>query len=146
MKRELKSSVDGMEDVKLVLFSAGIADMLSGEIRLLQRKLNSAKEDCVINTLIWDADQVQGGILNVNFHVPNLTGQRGDNPTAVDNTQPNIPRLHELGKVAATALDGFEGFDFSLKLRDPGQVDNHGNQWIYNIQVEYTFLRTELQA
>lgn len=146
IKRAIKSSIDGMEDVKLVLISAGIADMITGEIRLMQRKLGSSREDCVINTLIWDAEQIQGGILNVNFHVPNLTNQRAENPTAVDNTQPNIPRMRELGEIAVAAMDGFEGFDFSLKLRDPGQVENYGTQWMYNTQVEYTFLRRDISG
>ncbi len=143
MMRSLKNSVDAMEDVRVVLVNAGLPS-LTGEIRLFQRKLGSSKEDCVINTLIWDAEQMQGGVLNVNFHVPNLSGQVGENPTAKDSTQPNIPRMKELGKVAADKLDAYEGFDFSLRLRDPGQVENFGTQWMYNIQVEYTFLRTDI--
>jgi len=144
--RRLKSSVEGMEDVKLVLESAGIPQMITGEIRLFQRKLGSTKEDCVINTLIWDAEQKQGGVLNVNFHVPNMPGQVGENPSAKDNTQPNIPRMEQLGKVAADKLDAYEGFDFSLRLRDPGQVENFGTQWMYNIQVDYSFLRTDING
>lgn len=144
--KTLKGSIEAMEDVKFVLEGVGIPSMITGEIRLFQRRLGSTKEDCVINTLIWDAEQIQGGILNVNFHVPNLPGQVGENPTARDNTQPDIERMEQLGKVAAAALDRYEGYDFSLKLRDPGQIENLGSQWMYNIQVEYTFLRIDSAA
>lgn len=140
----LKNSIEGMKDVKSVLIVAGIEDLITGEIRLFQRKLGSTKEDCVINTLIWDAEQIQGGVLNINFHVPNLPGSSAENPTVVDNTQPDIERMEYLGRIASSKLDGYIGPNFSLKLRDPGHIENFGTQWLYNIQVEYTFLRTDI--
>lgn len=144
MTRSLKTSVEAMNEIKSILIDAGIPALLNGEIRIFQRRLGSKTEDCVINTLLWDADQFQGGIFNVNFHVPNLVNQPAANPTTKDNTQPDIVRMEQLGKVAAAALDAYEDFDFSLSLRNPGKVEGFGNEWLYNIQVNYLAVRRDI--
>lgn len=144
MDKTIKTDLDAMNDIRLLLEDAGIPALITGEIRIIQRRLDSAKEDCVINTLLWDADQFQGGVFNINFHVPNLSGQVGENPTAVDKTQPDVERMVELGKIAVAALDDHHGYDFSLKLRNPGTVEGNGStEWLYNIQVDYIHLRTD---
>lgn len=144
MEKTIKSSLEAQGDIKARLASTSLPSMISGQIRQNMRVLGSTKEDIVINTLIWDADQFQGGIFNVNIHVPNLKNQTAENPTAKDNTQPDIARFEQLGKVASGVLDYYEGEDFSLRLRSPGKLENYGTEWIYNIQVEYLFLREDI--
>lgn len=137
----MKQSIQAQKDVRTVLVNAGVESVLTGSIRLNTRKLGSTKEDVVINTLYWDGDQVQSGILNVNIHVPNLAGQVGDNPTAKDNTQPNITRFQQIAELIIPALQGYSGADFLLHLRQPGKLENYGTEWLYNIEVEYIHLR-----
>lgn len=137
----MKQSITAQDEVKVVLINAGIEDALTGSIRINMRKLGSTKEDVVINTLYWDGNQVQNGILNINIHVPNLLGQTGENPTAVDRTQPNITRFNELGQLVINAVHGYSGADFLLHLSQPGKLENYGTEWLYNIQVEYIHLR-----
>lgn len=139
----IKSVFDAMEDIQHVIVTAGIPDMISGELRVASRRLGSNKEDVVINSLIYDADQKQSGIFNINIHVPNLKNQPAENPTAVDNTQPNIGRLREIGGEIVKAVDRYDGFDFSLRLRSPGEVESDGLEWMFNIQVIYQSLRTD---
>jgi len=143
--KTIKTDLDAMDDIKSLLVSAGISDELTGEIRIAQRRLGSTKEDCVINCLLWDADQFQAGVFNVNFHVPNLTGQVSENPTATDRTQPNTERMVELGKMAVAVLDDHHGGDFALSLRNPGKLETNGaSEWLYNIEVNYMYLRRDL--
>ena len=137
----MKQSIEAQEDVKTVLMNAGVESVLTGSIRLNTRKLGSTKEDVVLNTLYWDGGHVQSGILNVNIHVPNLAGQVGENPTAKDNTQPNIARFQQIADLIIPALQGYSGVDFLLHLRQPGKLENYGSEWLYNIQVEYIHLR-----
>lgn len=137
----MKQSITAQEEVKDVLINAGIELLINGSIRLNMRKLSSTKEDIVINTLYWDADQVQEGILNINVYVPNLIGQVGENPTAVDRTQPNIARFQAIGQAIINAVQGYSGADFLIHLRQPGKLENYGIEWLYNIQVEYIHLR-----
>lgn len=139
----MKQSIQAQEEVRVILVNAGVEDLLSGSIRLNTRKLGSTKEDVVINTLYWDGDQVQSGILNVNIHVSNLAGQVGENPTAKDNTQPNISKFQEIADLIIQALQGYSGADFLLHLRQPSKLENYGTEWLYNIQVEYIHLRKD---
>lgn len=144
MSKSIKSVFDAMSDIESVLVSAGIPALITGEIRVASRKLGSAKEDVVINSLIYNADQKQSGIFNINVHVPNLKNQPAGNPTATDNTQPNTLRFSELGGVVSAALDDYRGFDFCLSLRSPGELENFGTEWLFNIQVRYQYLRIDV--
>lgn len=136
----MKQSITAQEEVRQVLVDAGVELLINGSIRLNMRKLSSTKEDIVINTLYWDGDQVQEGILNINVHVPNLT-QQSDNPTVTDKTQPNIARFQAIGQAIIDAVQGYSGVDFLIHLRQPGKLENYGIEWLYNIQVEYIHLR-----
>lgn len=139
----MKQSIEAQEDVREILVKSGIAEHISGSIRLNLRKLDSSKEDIVINTLYWDGSQVQSGILNVNIHVPNLVGQTGENPTAVDSTQPNIERFRDIADLVIQALQGYSGKDFLIHIRQPGKLENYGLEWLYNIQIEYIHLQKD---
>jgi len=144
MTKTIKSVFDAMDDIKQVLVNAGLSNLINGEIRIVQRRLNSTKEDIVINSLIFDADQKQGGIFNINIHLPNLKNQTAENPIAKDNTQPDVVRMRFLGDEITKAVDCHYGFDFSLRLRNPGELEGNNNDWLLNIQVNYNFLRTDI--
>ncbi len=144
MERRIKSVFDAMDDIQGVLIADGIPQLITGEMRTVQRRLGSTKEDIVTNSLIFDAKQKQGGIFNINFHTPNLKNQSAENPTAKDNTQPDIARMRFIGDKIAKSVDDYYGYDFSLRLRNPGELEGFGTEWLYNIQVEYSFLRTDI--
>lgn len=144
MEKSLKTSLIAQDDVKKLLDATALPSMITGQIRHNMRVLNSTKEDIIINTLYWDGDQLQSGIINVNIHVPNLKGQLAEGGSAQDRTQPNIARYLELAAVAVPVLDFHDGFDFSLRLRNPGKLENFGNEWLYNIQVDYNYLRIDI--
>lgn len=144
MKKVLKTSIDAQEDIKAILDSTSLPSMISGQIRQNMRVLNSTKEDVTIGTLLWDGAQIQSGVIIINVHVPNLAGQYGEGGSIMDKTQPNIPRLKEIGSVIASALDFYEGIDFSLRLRNPGHLESFGSEWIYAIEVNYIFLRRDV--
>lgn len=144
MKRRIKSVFDAMDDIQGVLIAAGIPNMITGELRAAQRRLGSTKEDIVTNSLIYDAEQKQGGIFNINVHVPNLKNQTAENPTAKDNTQPDAVRMRTIGAAIVAAVDDYHGFDFSLSLRSPGELEGYNTDWLFNIQVYYNFLRTDI--
>lgn len=134
-----------MNDIKEVIEMADIITntSLTGEIKILNRKLNSEKEDIIINTIIAGADQVTEGYFNINIHIPNLKNQPSGIPNTVDNTQPNIPRMESIGAVIMEVIDGFRGFDFSLNLDSSGEVIPDGKNWYYNIVVQYIYLRRD---
>lgn len=144
MEKSLKTSLDAQADVKALLDATALPGVITGQIRHNMRMLNSTKEDITIGTLYWDGDQSQSGIINVNIHVPYLKGQTGEGGSTMDKTQPNIPRFLEIAAIAVPVLDFHIGFDFSLRLRNPGKLENFGNDWIYNIQVDYNYLRIDI--
>jgi len=109
----------------------------------MNRRINSDKEDVVINTIVASADQVTTGYFNVNTHVPNLKNQSSGSPTAVDNTQPNIPRMEAIGVKLMEAIDDYRGFDFILQLDSGGEVIPDGKNWYYNFKIKYTYLRRD---
>ncbi|QQT44898.1 Uncharacterised protein [Sphingobacterium multivorum] len=146
MKRRIKSVFDAMDDIQGVLIAAGIPSMINGELRTAQRRAGSTKEDVVTNSLIYDAEQKQGGIFNINVHVPNLKNQTAENPTAKDNTQPDAVRMRTIGAAIVAAVDDYHGFDFSLSLRNPGELEGYNTDWLFNIQVYYNFLRTDITS
>ena len=132
------------EDVYNLLASSVLPTLINGGIYLSSQPLGSKKEDIVIGVLAATASQYQTGILNVNIHVPNLNKQDSEHPNAVDNIQPDKERLNQIGKVAVSILDHYEGLDFSIAVRKPGVIEGYQNDWFYNIQIEYSFLREDI--
>lgn len=143
--KKFKTAVQAMDDIKDVIEIADVINntSLTGELRIMNRRLNSDKEDIVINTIVASAEQITEGYFNVNTHVPNLKNQVAANPTAVDSTQPNIPRMNEIGSVLMEVIDDYRGFDFILQLDSGGEVIPDGKNWYYNFKVKYTYLRRD---
>ncbi|WP_144036549.1 hypothetical protein [Sphingobacterium psychroaquaticum] len=141
----LKTAIGAMEDIVevLELSDTVINTSLTGEIRLMNQRLNSDKEDIVLNTIVTNAEQVTEGVFNINIHVPNLKNQSSGTPTSRDNTQPNIARMEEIGRYVMNVVDGFRGADFFLNLDSTGEVIPNGNKWYYNIVVRYFYLRKD---
>ncbi|QBQ41205.1 hypothetical protein E2P86_08560 [Sphingobacterium psychroaquaticum] len=145
LDKTLKTAVGAMGDIKSVLELADVVTntSMTGEIRLLSQKLNSEKEDIIVNTIVSNAEQVTEGVFNINIHVPNFKNQSTGVPNAVDNTQPNIARMEEIGSYVMKVVDGFRGFDFIIHLDSGGEVIPNGNKWYYNIVVRYFYLRKD---
>lgn len=145
MKKTIKTAVDAIDDINSVLVAKGVDASvgLTGEIRNTNRMLDSDKEDIVTNCLFFDAEQFQGGDFNINAHVPNLLNQPTPNPMATDNTQPDIERMQVIGKAIIEAVDYHYGHDFFLHVSRPGELTPDGNNWFYNIRVEYRTVRLD---
>lgn len=135
-----------MIDIKEVIELADVSSnaLLTGEIRIINRRLNSDTEDIVINTIVTSAEQVTEGYFNINTHVPNLKNQQSTNPSVIDSTQPNIVRMEEIGSTLMRVIDDYRGFDFILHLDSVGEVIPDGNNWYYNFKVKYTYLRRDI--
>lgn len=140
-----KTAVQAMDDIKDVIEMADVITntFLTGEIRIMNRRLNSDKEDIVINTIVVSAEQITEGYFNVNTHVPNLKNQLAANPTATDTTQPNIHRMQEIGSILMEVIDDYRGFDFILQLDSGGEIVPDGKNWFYGFTVKYTYLRRD---
>lgn len=140
-----KTAVQAMDDIKDVIEMADVMTntSLTGEIRIMNRRLNSDKEDIVINTIVVSAEQITEGYFNVNTHVPNLKNQVAANPTATDTTQPNIQRMQVIGSILMEILDDYRGFDFILHLDSGGEIVPDGKNWFYGFTVKYTYLRRD---
>lgn len=134
-----------MNDIKTVLEMADVTTnvSLTGDIRLMNQRLNSSKEDIVINTIVAGAEQVTTGFFNINIHVPNLKNEPSGVPNAVDNTQPNIARMEEIGSVIMEVLDDYRGNDFFIQLDSSGEVIPNNGKWYYNIVLRYFYLRSD---
>lgn len=140
-----KTAIQAMGDIKQVIEMADVITntSLTGEIRIMNRRLNSDKEDIVINTIVVSAEQITEGYFNVNTHVPNLKNQVAANPTATDTTQPNIQRMQEIGSILMEVIDDYRGFDFILHLDGGGEIVPDGKNWFYGFTVKYTYLRRD---
>lgn len=143
MGKTIKSSEQAKEEIASLLVAGGILSVITGEIRTGSRMLGSTKEDIVISTLYWDADQFQNGRFNVNIHVSNLTGQPSGNPTSADTTQPNKARMEAIANIATPILDDYCGYDFTLRVVNNGKLEGDGTKWLYNMEVDYIHLRRD---
>lgn len=145
MDKAIKTAIGSMEDVKEALELADVLGNtgLTGEIRLILRILNSKNEDIVINCIVPSATQITENIINVNLHIPNLPAIPAGVPNTVDNGQPDIARMEEIGKFLIEVLDGFRGYDFFTEVETTGEVIPDGKNWFYNIVIRYFYLRRD---
>lgn len=143
--RTIQTAKDAMDAIKQVLEEADVASQvgLTGELRILSRRLNSTKEDIVINTSNLSADQLQNGTFNVNIHAPNLTGQTSGNPTMTDNTQPNLDRLYEIGNAIVAILNEVWLFGSDFCVDNGVEPARDDKDWYVNIRIKYRALRMD---
>lgn len=110
----------------------------NGELCLMDRPLDSEKEDVVINLLTNSLEvDVSECILNVNVFVPNLvlTFSNGN----VDRSQPDFGRLKYLGKLAVASLRDVWHSDgtYTFTVQQETVFPDKGNQHYLNIRVEF---------
>lgn len=143
--RNFKTDIAAMSDIKNVLEMSDVKTnaTLTGDIFLMNRKLNSDKEDIVINTIVAGSEQISIGFFNINIHVPNLKNQTSGVPNSIDNTQPNIPRMEDIGNLVMEVMDDYRGDDFFIQLESFGEVIPNNGKWYYNIVLRYQYLRTD---
>lgn len=139
----MKTTMDILEDLKGILLSKWVMDniKLSGEVRLLKRKLGSTLEDIVLSSVYADAEQVQEARINVNLYVENLRGLASDVPFSIDNTQPNINRVFDISGFLMRFLDDYRGKDFFLEVFGLPEIVSYEGETFLNIQVTYRHLR-----
>lgn len=145
MGKVLKTAIESVNDVKTLLDQADVSTTvgLTGEIRLINLKLNSSLEDIVIFCNGSGSSQISENIIHINIHVPNLKNQPAGVPNSTDNTQPNVSRMEEIGKAIMSVVDDYRGLDFFLKLENSGEVIPNGSKWYYNVLVRYFYLRRD---
>lgn len=141
----IKTALSSIEDVKNILTTSDVSRevSLTGGIYSLIRLLNSKKEDVVINSIVSESNQITENILNINVHVPNLAAIPAGSPNMVDNGQPDILRMKEIGEAVANLLRGYRGFDFFIEIVSEGEIIPDGKNWYYNIVIRYFFLQRD---
>ena len=99
------------------------------------RPLNFNGECIIINALPITFDQVQEGVVNLNYIVPNL--RIGSNP--IDATQPNSVRLDAGEKVIAEVLKGvWEMNGYTFWVLQSTQMDGEPlTEWFVNFRIQY---------
>lgn len=145
MAKILKTAIESVNDVKTLLDQADVSSSvgLTGEIRLINLKLNSSLEDVVVFCNGSGSSQITQNIIHINIHVPNLKNQASGAPNSIDNTQPNVARMEEIGKAIMHVVDDYQGLDFFLKLENSGEVIPNGSKWYYNVVLRYYYLRRD---
>jgi hypothetical protein len=113
----------------------------NGELCKLERPLDSANEDVVINIIGLHRDNLQEGVLNVNVFVPNL--EFPDRQT--DKSQPDTARILYLSKLANQALgSGEDMWDSSGKwcfcIQQDMTFPDTNNQHYINFRIEFYLL------
>lgn len=112
---------------------------VSGNLFRLQRPINSAKEDVVINSLTMGYEDVQDGVLNVNIYVPNKSITVGG---LTDNTQPNTTRLDEVSSILNTIFNNGnevwnEDGSVCFKIQQDMIFADENNQHYINFRIEF---------
>lgn len=145
MSKILKTAIESVNDVKSLLDQADVSSNvgITGEIRLINLKLNSSLEDIVIFCNGSGSSQITENIIHINIHVPNLKNQPSGVPNSADNTQPNVARMEEIGKAIMNVIDDYRGYDFFLKLENSGEVIPNGSKWYYNVVLRYYYFRRD---
>lgn len=129
----MKTTFDLVDIVWTALSATQLKQQISGGIYKHLRPLNSRLEDVVINALPISADQLQQAVLNVNVHVPNIVISVNG---LQDSTQPNGPRLRELGAIAITALEQLAGPGYSAQVQQQNIIQDT-DDYFNNIRIQF---------
>src|SRR5258707_14295533 len=108
----MKSAIDMILDVYGVVNTVAITSLLTGNIYMLEKPLNSLEADIAINALPVTNTQTQKGLVNVNIHSQNLQNVVINGKS--DNTQPDLQTLNTISQAVLTLLNAFNGPDFFL--------------------------------
>jgi len=98
----MKTTAFAIDTIWKLVNASALKTALTGGIYKLQRPVNSAKEDVVINALPLTIDVPQRCDVNVNIYVPNLK-------LTNDSTQPNFKRMDTLAALALALLESGSG-------------------------------------
>lgn len=95
------NTLEIIDELFLALHVGDVLSAITGNVYKMQRPLNSALVDIVINCLPTNNLQLQTAVANVNIHVPNLSIGAA---AVVDNTQADIPKLRALTNLVVSKL------------------------------------------
>lgn len=132
----LKTSGNIVTDLYKLIKNSSIPTTVTPNIFKKFKPLNFSGECIVINTLPITGGQLQKGVINVNYFVPNLVNT-SVNP--VDKTQPNNVRLDAGELILAQFLEDIwemNGYAFSLQ-QCTQMADNETDSWYVNLRVGY---------
>lgn len=137
----MKTGLDMVNDAFGILNVPDITTVITGNLYKLARPKNSKVEDIVINALPLTAEQLQKGVFNVNIHVPNLKNVVIGGVT--DETQPDVTRLGQIGKIVVEKLRDVVGNDFHFNADNSGYpIKDEDDTWYLNVRVSYYAVQT----
>lgn len=137
MVSTIKTALQVVDEICQVLAAVPAQVGLSGELRKVSRRTNSAKEDIVVSPVYLTSGQMQRGTFNVNIHVPNLENQASGNSMMVDSYQPNLERMEAIAQACISALNETYLFDCMVDLGNAGEPLRDGDNWVYNLSITY---------
>lgn len=112
---------------------ANLPASVTTNIFKFERPLNFTNECIVINALPLSAEQFQEGIINVNYHVPNL---RNATLNPVDESQPNSARLEAGAKIIDALLADYSEQDYHFEVLQSIPISNDDRkEWYMNFRV-----------
>lgn len=132
----LKTSGNIVTDLYKLIKNSSIPTTVTPNIFKKFKPLNFTGECIVINSLPITGGQLQKGVINVNYFVPNLAITTV-NP--VDRSQPDSKRLDAGELILAQFLeDIWEMNGYAFSLQQCTQMPEHEiNSWYVNLRVNY---------
>lgn len=98
VRKVMKTDNEIKNDVYQMLLQSPIAKAVTGELRKIERKPTSTKEDIIISVLANDSPlQLQEAFVNVNIYVKDIQEKAGKELHQVENTA----RTEELARIIA---------------------------------------------
>ncbi|MHA4844416.1 hypothetical protein ACX0G7_09640 [Flavitalea antarctica] len=113
--------------------STALKTSINGGIYKYKRPDGSLKQDIVINSLVVSNEQLQRGVLNVNFHCPNLKINVVGQPSI---SSPDSVKLKAVSNLIIPLLEDYASNDFSCHVGQQSNFEEPGTQeYISNIRI-----------
>lgn len=135
----MTTNLEAIDILFTKLDGSSLKTAITGSICKLKRDADSNKEDVVINSLPFNNEQLQQGILNVNIHVPDVVV----NVNNVQDKQPDFARLKTLADMAVEILDDnwASTYNFSVQQQNVMHDPEAGSHYV-NIRIEFFIINT----
>ncbi len=118
-----------------------VKQQITGDVYKLNRRINSDKEDIVINSLPISPDFPESCVVNVNIYVPNISVKIYGK---VDNTMPDTLRLKQLTKLVRQQLESVSEAHYIYSYDGQAVIPSpETNEYYSNIRVYFVFAGEE---
>ena len=130
-----KTAPQVVTELYKILKTSVVNTSVTSNIFKYERTLNFKGECIVINTLPLTTEQLQKGVANVNYFVPNI---KNTTVNPVDETQPNSARLEAGAKIIDELLKEYWGDNYVFEITQSIPTANDVNkEWYINFRINY---------